>query len=147
VSAVGSLHILARHRICTQELEVFVNGRVCKLVIQDPVHVLIDEINTSSNATVVTARVLKENVRLLTSALHTLNLAVEDTSQISDAPVDNSSTIAINRSNTAVPCHGIGLSCNRQCGNKTLISYRVDPKSPWIPLCWRHKQQILNFQV
>jgi hypothetical protein len=30
-----------------------------------------------------------------------------------------------------------------QCGNKTLTEYTIGD-SPWTPLCWRHKQQVLS---
>lgn len=142
VSAVGSLHLLSQNQtVAVKEVPVVIDGRAHKLQLAEKSHhVIIDEIHfgPNENGNVVKARVGGDDIRLLTTALDTLNLAVEGEDE--EAPL----RVLESRGRKAQQCCGIALSITRQCCNRTLISYRAHSGSSWIPLCWRHKQQVLD---
>ena len=88
-------------------------------------------------------RIRDQVVYLSISGLEYLRL-IDNTVDDENACTDSAAAASVctKRVTCSQRCVGTSLK-NQSCGNMSLLMYRLDASHPWMPLCWRHKQQVL----
>lgn len=139
VAAYASFHALANEKLQKGNFPLIVEGKSLTVSVEEPERVLVDEICTSAKDGMASMRTRDLVVNLLPSGLEYLSLV--DTTVGEGKASTAAASVSTRRVQSSHRCEGTTKE-NRQCGNITLLMYRLDATHPWKSLCWRHKQQI-----